>query len=64
VLGLLLLLGVSNGYGASCAFMAAPLRVRRAEMEWVGRAMPLFLNAGLTVGSLFAFVLERMIETD
>lgn len=63
VLVLLLILGVSNGYVASCAFMSAPQRVQRSEMEWVGRAMPLFLNAGLTAGSLCAFALERIVET-
>ncbi|KAJ1622086.1 nucleoside transporter-domain-containing protein, partial [Pavlovales sp. CCMP2436] len=62
-LALLLLLGASNGYCASCAFMAAPLRVVPAEMEWVGRAMPLFLNVGLTLGSLVALLIERVVDS-
>jgi equilibrative nucleoside transporter 1/2/3 len=61
-LALLLLLGMTNGYCASCGFTAAPDRVEEGDKEWVGRAMPLFLNVGLTIGSLFALALERVLE--
>lgn len=58
----MLAFAMSNGYIASCVFMDAPGRVHAEDMEFVGRAMPLFLAAGLACGSALAIALHLIVR--
>ena len=51
-----LLFGISNGYVGSCCMMGAAYWVEEGEKEAAGGFMSLMLVTGLTIGSLFSFL--------
>ena len=56
----MLIFAVSNGWLTTCAFMHAPSDVAPTERKRAGTLMVMFLNAGLTCGSLLSFAVKGL----
>ncbi|XP_071859128.1 equilibrative nucleoside transporter 3 isoform X1 [Bombus fervidus] len=56
------LLGVTNGIVGSVPMMQAPTKVPEGHRELAGNIMTLSYTTGLTVGSLFAYILDTRFE--
>ncbi|XP_003690213.1 equilibrative nucleoside transporter 4 [Apis florea] len=56
------LLGVTNGIVGSIPMMQAPTKVPEGHRELAGNIMTLSYTTGLTVGSLFAYILDTRFE--